>query len=120
MRWPDSSAATGTRSFTPWMPEATRPPGSGPRGAKPKPAMPSLANGLASVPPPMQYGTTMAAGSAARMHRPMASNHGSRPERHVREVDPRTLLLTGLTRDGVYLVEDGQVRGSVNNFSAAI
>jgi predicted Zn-dependent protease len=35
---------------------------------------------------------------------------------YVREVDPRTLLLTGLTRDGVYLVEDGQVRGAVNNF----
>jgi predicted Zn-dependent protease len=26
------------------------------------------------------------------------------------------LLLTGLTRDGVYLVENGQVRGQVNNF----
>jgi hypothetical protein len=27
-----------------------------------------------------------------------------------------TLLLTGLTRDGVYLVEDGAVVGEVNNF----
>ena len=35
---------------------------------------------------------------------------------YVREVDPETLLLTGLTRDGVYLVEDGQVVGAVNNF----
>ncbi|MEV4155273.1 TldD/PmbA family protein [Nocardia salmonicida] len=35
---------------------------------------------------------------------------------YIREVDPATLLLTGLTRDGVYLVEDGQVTGSVNNF----
>ena len=35
---------------------------------------------------------------------------------YIREVDPQTLLLTGLTRDGVYLVEDGAVRGSVNNF----
>jgi predicted Zn-dependent protease len=35
---------------------------------------------------------------------------------YIREVDPQTLLLTGLTRDGVYLVEDGQVRGAVNNF----
>jgi predicted Zn-dependent protease len=25
-------------------------------------------------------------------------------------------LLTGLTRDGVYLVENGQVQGAVNNF----
>jgi predicted Zn-dependent protease len=35
---------------------------------------------------------------------------------YIREVDPQTLLLTGLTRDGVYLIEDGQVRGVVNNF----
>ncbi|MCW2616707.1 MAG: hypothetical protein JWN08_3701 [Frankiales bacterium] len=35
---------------------------------------------------------------------------------YIREVDPQTLLLTGLTRDGVYLVEDGQVVGAVNNF----
>lgn len=35
---------------------------------------------------------------------------------YIREVDPTTLLLTGLTRDGVYLVEDGAVRAAVNNF----
>ena len=35
---------------------------------------------------------------------------------YIREVDPTTLLLTGLTRDGVYLVEDGQVTAAVNNF----
>jgi predicted Zn-dependent protease len=35
---------------------------------------------------------------------------------YVREVDPATLLLTGLTRDGVYLVEHGEVVGAVNNF----
>jgi predicted Zn-dependent protease len=35
---------------------------------------------------------------------------------YIREVDPQTLLLTGLTRDGVYLIEDGAVRGAVNNF----
>ena len=35
---------------------------------------------------------------------------------YIREVDPQTLLLTGLTRDGVYLVEDGQVVAAVNNF----
>lgn len=35
---------------------------------------------------------------------------------YIREVDPERLLLTGLTRDGVYLVEDGEVIGSVNNF----
>jgi predicted Zn-dependent protease len=31
-------------------------------------------------------------------------------------VDPQTLLLTGLTRDGVYLIENGEVVGAVNNF----
>lgn len=35
---------------------------------------------------------------------------------YMRVVDPTTLLLTGLTRDGVYLVEDGEVTAAVNNF----
>ena len=35
---------------------------------------------------------------------------------YIREVDPTTLLLTGLTRDGVYLVEEGEVTAAVNNF----
>ncbi|GAA0967387.1 metallopeptidase TldD-related protein [Acrocarpospora macrocephala] len=35
---------------------------------------------------------------------------------YIREVDPQSLLLTGLTRDGVYLVEHGEVVGEVNNF----
>ena len=35
---------------------------------------------------------------------------------YIREVDPQTLLLTGLTRDGVYLVEHGEITAAVNNF----
>ncbi|MFD7157210.1 metallopeptidase TldD-related protein [Kribbella sp. NPDC059898] len=35
---------------------------------------------------------------------------------YIRVVEPQTLLLTGLTRDGVYLVENGEVTGAVNNF----
>ena len=35
---------------------------------------------------------------------------------YIRTVDPRTELLTGLTRDGVYLVEGGEVVAAVNNF----
>jgi len=35
---------------------------------------------------------------------------------YIREVDPATLLVTGLTRDGVYLVEQGEIVGAVNNF----
>jgi predicted Zn-dependent protease len=35
---------------------------------------------------------------------------------YIREVDPATMLVTGLTRDGVYVVEDGEVVGAANNF----
>jgi predicted Zn-dependent protease len=35
---------------------------------------------------------------------------------YIRAVDPQTALLTGLTRDGVFLVEDGEVKCAVNNF----
>jgi predicted Zn-dependent protease len=35
---------------------------------------------------------------------------------YIRTVDPQSALVTGLTRDGVFLVEDGEVRGAVNNF----
>ena len=35
---------------------------------------------------------------------------------YIRTVEPTTLLLTGLTRDGVYLIEDGVVTAAVNNF----
>jgi predicted Zn-dependent protease len=35
---------------------------------------------------------------------------------YIRMVDPNSLLLTGLTRDGVYFVKDGEVQGVTNNF----
>lgn len=35
---------------------------------------------------------------------------------YIRDVDPLTLLVTGMTRDGVYLIEDGAVVGQTNNF----
>ncbi|GAB3998864.1 metallopeptidase TldD-related protein [Nocardioides marmoraquaticus] len=35
---------------------------------------------------------------------------------YIREVDEQSLLLTGLTRDGVYRVEGGEITGAVNNF----
>jgi predicted Zn-dependent protease len=35
---------------------------------------------------------------------------------YIREVDPATLLMTGLTRDGVYVIEDGAVVAAANNF----
>lgn len=35
---------------------------------------------------------------------------------YIREVDPQNLLLTGLTRDGVYLVQDGRITSGAPNF----
>lgn len=35
---------------------------------------------------------------------------------YIRMVDPNSLLLTGLTRDGVYYVKGGEVQGVTNNF----
>lgn len=35
---------------------------------------------------------------------------------YLREVDPRTILYTGLTRDGTFLVENGRVTRSIKNF----
>lgn len=35
---------------------------------------------------------------------------------YIREVDPQSLLLTGLTRDGVYVVKDGEIIGTAGNF----
>jgi predicted Zn-dependent protease len=35
---------------------------------------------------------------------------------YLREVDPRTILYTGLTRDGTFLVENGKISHAVKNF----
>lgn len=35
---------------------------------------------------------------------------------YVRMVDPRTLIVTGLTRDGTFLIENGRVARPINNF----
>jgi predicted Zn-dependent protease len=35
---------------------------------------------------------------------------------YLRQVDPRTILFTGLTRDGTFLVENGKISKSVRNF----
>ena len=35
---------------------------------------------------------------------------------YIREVDPQTVLLTGLTRDGVFLIEDGEITKPACNF----
>jgi len=35
---------------------------------------------------------------------------------YIREVDPQTLLLTGLTRDGTFYIENGKIKFPVKNF----
>lgn len=35
---------------------------------------------------------------------------------YIRSVDPQTMTVTGLTRDGVYLVRDGRIVGAAGNF----
>jgi predicted Zn-dependent protease len=35
---------------------------------------------------------------------------------YIRSIDPRTILYTGLTRDGVFWVENGEIVRPVNNF----
>jgi predicted Zn-dependent protease len=35
---------------------------------------------------------------------------------YIRTVDPQTLLYTGLTRDGTFWVEDGEIRHAIKNF----
>ena len=35
---------------------------------------------------------------------------------YIRMVDPQTVLLTGLTRDGTFYIEDGEIRYPLKNF----
>jgi len=35
---------------------------------------------------------------------------------YLREVDPRTILYTGLTRDGTFLIENGKISKALRNF----
>jgi predicted Zn-dependent protease len=35
---------------------------------------------------------------------------------YIRPVDPETLLNTGMTRDGLFLIENGEIVGPVQNF----
>jgi predicted Zn-dependent protease len=60
-----------------------------------------------------------AAGEAQAMEQMVASTErGILVTRlwYIREVDPYEKLLTGMTRDGTFLVEDGRIRGGIRNF----
>jgi len=77
----------------------------------------AAATGLRATPPADNF--VMDAGGTATLDEMIASTKRGLLVTcfwYIREVDPERLLLTGLTRDGVYLVEDGEVVAAVNNF----
>ena len=71
---------------------------------------------LAPVPSPtsltMTGGTTSAADMIKQVKRGLLITRFW----YIREVDPQTVLLTGLTRDGVFLIEDGAITKPACNF----
>jgi predicted Zn-dependent protease len=59
----------------------------------------------------------MAGGTASRDAMIASTQRGILVSRlwYLREVDPRTLLYTGLTRDGTFLIENGRITKSIKN-----
>ena len=70
----------------------------------------------APVPSPTSITMTGGATSTADMIKQV--KHGLLITRfwYIREVDPQTMLMTGLTRDGVFLIEDGEITKPSFNF----
>ncbi len=70
----------------------------------------------AATPPPANL--IMAGGDAALEDLIRDTDRGVLVTRtwYIRFVDPQTLLLTGLTRDGTFYVENGQIKYAVKNF----
>jgi predicted Zn-dependent protease len=62
-------------------------------------------------------GFAMAGGDATVEEMIAATGHGLLVTRfwYIRAVDPRTILFTGLTRDGTFLIENGRVTAAVRN-----
>jgi predicted Zn-dependent protease len=73
-------------------------------------------SGVAALPSPPAL--ELAPGTATREQLIKGVKRGVLVTRfwYIRMVDARTLLLTGLTRDGVFLIENGEVTAPVNNF----
>lgn len=74
------------------------------------------AQGLPVVPGGANLRMSGGKGSAADLVRGMKRGLLITSLWYIRPLDPRTLLHTGLTRDGVYWVEDGKVVRPVGNF----
>jgi predicted Zn-dependent protease len=73
-------------------------------------------SGRAPVPSPTCL--TMAGGTTSTADMIKQTKRGLLITRfwYIREVDPQTVLLTGLTRDGVFLIEHGEITRPVCNF----
>jgi predicted Zn-dependent protease len=71
---------------------------------------------LAAVPSPTSL--TLVGGTTSTADLIKQTKHGLLITRfwYIREVDPQTVLLTGLTRDGVFLIEHGEITRPVCNF----
>ncbi len=69
-------------------------------------------------PLPLSGGLVMEGGSGAVEDLVAGAERGLLVTRfwYIRPVNPQIVLLTGLTRDGVWLVEKGKIVGPVNNF----
>jgi predicted Zn-dependent protease len=72
--------------------------------------------GVEPVPFPSNF--IMEGGSASREELIKSTKRGILVTRlwYIRSVDPQTLLYTGLTRDGTFYIENGEIRYPVKNF----
>ncbi|MGI4021980.1 MAG: TldD/PmbA family protein [Janthinobacterium lividum] len=72
--------------------------------------------GLKAVPQP--NGVIMEGGTASLQDLIKSTEKGILVTRlwYIRSVDPQTLLLTGLTRDGTFYIENGQIKFPIKNF----
>jgi predicted Zn-dependent protease len=72
--------------------------------------------GVDPVPYPSNF--IMEGGDASREELIKSTKRGILVTRlwYIRSVDPQTLLYTGLTRDGTFYIENGEIRYPVKNF----
>ncbi|HLF79917.1 MAG TPA: TldD/PmbA family protein [Dehalococcoidia bacterium] len=66
---------------------------------------------------PMPFNLFMATGDATKEEMIASTKRGVWVSRfwYTRPVHPLTVVMTGMTRDGTFLIEDGKIKGPVNN-----
>jgi predicted Zn-dependent protease len=71
-----------------------------------------------TAPVPSPTSITMVGGTTSTADMIKQTKHGLLITRfwYIREVDPQTVLLTGLTRDGVFLIKNGEITKPACNF----